>query len=258
MTPDDGDYAGLEKYCPDLVEITRLLSQSLDKDVIIRKTLEHVNKRLGKRARYSVLENGRLVIKYWVGDYEEDVETNKEIVKRSIVWKVFKEGRAVNFTDPSQTKGYEHTLKEHVKIKAVVPLHYIHARTQQQVKFGVLVVDSGREHIAITEDEFRYLLIMTDLIGETVGKADLVQELIESYENREELVKATAHFLRNRFMVIGGFARRLHEKVRSRDEKGYAEIIFNEIGEMEGCLRTLERMWEQDGERTRRSREVGL
>lgn len=246
----------LEKRCEDLIDIARLLGRSFDKEVIIRKALEHINARLSKRARYAVLEDGKLAINSWIGDYENDFQTSKEIVKRSIVWEVFEEGKALNLTDPSQTNGYEHTLKEHVKIKAVVPLRYIDARTQGQVKFGVLVVDSGREQTPINEEEFEYLLIMADLIGEAVGKAELVKALIRSYENREELVKTMAHFLRNRFMVIGGFARRLHKKLREEKTKGYAEIIFKEIGTMEVSLQALEEMWKEE-EKMNRGKGVG-
>jgi signal transduction histidine kinase len=248
MSSDVSKYSGLEHYFTDLIEIARLLTQSLDRDLLIRRALEHISVRLGKRARYSVLEDGELVIKYWMGDSGQDSHTNKAIVKRSIIWKVFEEGKALNFTDPSQTDGYEHTLKEKIKVKAAVPLKYIYARTQQEVKFGVLVVDSGKEQTPITEDEFRYLLVMADLIGETVGKAELVRELIESYENREELAKAMAHQLRNRFTVIGGFAQRLYKMLQAGKKKEYAQIIFREIGEMEEALRTLEKIWRKNEE----------
>jgi signal transduction histidine kinase len=247
MYPHVDNYSELEHYFQSFIEITHLLSQSLDKDVIISKALEHINTRLEKRARYSVLEDGRLVIKHWVGEGPKDYHANMQIVRKSIIWKVLEEGKALNFTDPSQTNGYEHTLKEKVKIKAAVPLKYIHARTQQEVKFGVLVVDSGKKQTPITEEEFQYLLIMGDLIGETVGKAELVRELIESYENRQYLAKSMAHELRNKFMVIGGFARRLHEKLQSGQEKDYAQIIFSEIGEMEESLQALEEMWKKEG-----------
>jgi K+-sensing histidine kinase KdpD len=248
MCSDDSNHVGLEHYFSDLIEITRLLNESLDKDVIIRKALEHIHTRLAKRARYSVLEHGRLVIKYWIGNGTEDCHIDKEIVRKSIIWKVFEEGKARNFTDSSQTDGYEHTLEEKVKVKAAVPLKYIHARTRQEVKFGMLVVDSGKRQAPITEGEFQYLLIMGDLIGETVEKAELVRELIESYENREELAKSMAHQLRNKFMIIGGFASRLHKKLQSGREKRYAQIIFSEIGEMEESLRTLEELWEEESE----------
>lgn len=257
MALKSATFEGLEKHYEDLIDIARLLTRSLDKDIIIRRALEHVNGRLRKRARYGVLEDGRLVIKDWIGDYDEDFHGSKEIVKRSIVWEAFEAGRALNLTDPSQTEGYEHTLKEHVRIKAVVPLTYIDARTQQEVKFGVLVVDSGRQQLPISEEDFEYLLIMADLIGETVGKAELVKELIRSYENREEMVKSMAHFLRNRFMTIGGFARRLHKRAHEGNMKGYAEIIMKEIGEMEKSLQTLEEMWKEEEERAKRREEVG-
>lgn len=255
MSDDAHSYKGLERFCPDLVEITRLLAQSLDKDIIIQRALEHVYRRLGKRARCSMVEDGRLVLKYWVGDYDEDLGAHPEVVKKSIVWKVFENGKPVNFTRSSDTNGWEHTLKERIKIKAIVPLSYVNARTQKHVRFGVLVVDSGKIQTPINDEEFEYLHVMADLIGETMGKADLVQELLESYEKREELVKSMAHFLRNRFMVIGGFARRLREKACPGQEQEYADIIFKEIGEMEGCLQTLEHMWAEEEERIGRGGE---
>src|SRR4030042_773900 len=143
MVSKDAQLKALEKRCDDLIDIARLLTLSFDKAVIIRKALEHIHERLGKRARYAVLEDGHLVITYWVGDYEANFLTTKRIVKKSILWRVFKGGKALNLTAPSQTNGYKHTLKEQVKIKAVVPLRYVDARTQGAGQFGVLGGDSG-------------------------------------------------------------------------------------------------------------------
>lgn len=248
----------LEKRCDDLIDIARLLSLSFDKDVIIKKALEHVHERLGKRARYAILQDGNLVMRHWVGEYNENVLASKKIAKRSILWDVFTTGTSLNLTDPSQTNGYEHTLAEQVKVKAVVPLRYVDARTHQEVRFGVLVVDSGREQAPITEDEFEYLQIMADLIAEAVGKTVLVSELIRSYEKREEASKSLAHFLRNRFMVIGGFARRLLKKADDDDIKRYAETIATEIGEMERSLRALEEVLQGEEEELQRATEVGI
>jgi signal transduction histidine kinase len=242
MGSEDSQLEALEKRCEDLIDVVRLVSVSLDKDAIIRKALEHIHERLGKRARYAVLEDGHLVITHWVGEYEENFLTAKKVAKKSILWNVFTEGKALNLTAPSQTNGYEHTLTEHVKIKAVVPLRYVEARTHREMKFGVLVVDSGKEQAPITEEEFEYLQIMADLIAEAVGKAGLVRELIRSYEKREEASKSLAHFLRNRFMVIGGFARRLLKKADDKEIKEYAETIAREIEEMERSLQVLEEM----------------
>jgi signal transduction histidine kinase len=257
MAVETSHAATIRKYCQDLKDVTRLLSQSLDKDVIILMALEHVHNRLGKRARYSVLENGKLCIKYWVGDYDDEFQTHQEIVPRSVVWKVFQDGHAVNLTDPSQSEGFNHTLSEPVKIKAIVPLRYVHARRQEEVKFGVLVVDSGTDQTPIAEEEFEYLLVMSDLIGETVGKAELVQELVQSYEHREQLVQAMAHYLRNRFMTIGGFARRLQKNTPGGKAREYADIILREIGEMELRLSALEETWEREEVRIGRRKTEG-
>ena len=72
----------LAKRCNDLIDVARLLTLSLDKDTIIKKALEHVHERLGKRARYAVLEDGHLVIKHWVGKYEGNVLASKQVVIR--------------------------------------------------------------------------------------------------------------------------------------------------------------------------------
>jgi signal transduction histidine kinase len=248
----------LEKRCDDLIDIAHLVSLSLDKDVIVKKTLEHVQERLGKRARYAVLEDDHLVIQHWVGAYDENFLASKKVAKRSILWDVFTAGKALNLTDPSQTNGYEHTLAEQVKIKAVVPLRYFDARTHQEVKFGVLVVDSGKEQSPITEEEFEYLQIMADLIGEAVGKTVLVRELVRSYEKREELTKSMAHYLRNRFMVIGGFARRLCNTAEDGEAKESADTIVREIGELEKSLQVLEKMLQGEEEELQRVKEVGI
>jgi hypothetical protein len=251
MVQKDARLEALEKRCDDLIDIARLVSLSFDKDVIIKKTLKHVHERLGKRARYAILEDGDLMIRHWVGEYKDTVLASQKVAKRSILWDVFTEGKALNLTDPSQTNGYEHTLAEHVKIKAVVPIRYVDARTHQEVRCGVLVVDSGREQDPITEEEFDYLQIMADLIAEAVGKAELVSDLIRSYEKREEMTKTMTHYLRNRFMVIGGFARRLVKKAGEKEIKGYAETIANEIDAMEKSLQALEEMLQTEEEQHR-------
>lgn len=259
MVSEDARVESLEKRCEDLIDIARLLALSFDKGVIIKKALGHIHERLGKRARYAVLEDGQLLIADWVGEYEANFLDAKKVAKKSILWKVFAEGKALNLTTPFQTNGYEHTLTEQVKIKAVVPLRYVDARTRQEVRFGVLVVDSGREQDPITDEEFEYLQIMADLIGEAAGKAELVTELISSYAQREELVKSMTHYLRNRFMVIGGFARLLYKKIDDDTTKEYTGIIAKEIVEMEKSLQVLENMWKRDKEEPIRAKtEVAL
>jgi hypothetical protein len=147
-------YSQREPYPRDVTEIAHLLSQSFDKDIIIRKVLAHINRRLGKRARYCAYKDSKLVIQCCVGEYRERVEPGKEIVRESVVWKAFEEGKALNFIHPSQSNGYQHTLQEQVKIKAAVPLIYVDPRTQQEMKFGMLVIDSGKKGTPIPTSRF--------------------------------------------------------------------------------------------------------
>ena len=250
---NDSAYFEVEPYPRDITEIAHLLSQSLDKDIIIRRVLAHINRRLGKRARYCVYKDSKLILQYCVGEYREHVEPGKEIVRESVVWKAFEGGKALNFIHPSQTDGYHHTLKEQVKIKAAVPLIYVNPRTKQEVKFGILVIDSGSKGTPITDEEFAYLLVMADLVAETVGKTELVGELIESYEKRRELILTMTDYLRNRFMAIGGFARRLHKKLRSGEAKSYALVISNEVEKLEERLEALEGMFKEEEKRIGRA-----
>ncbi|MFW6115122.1 MAG: hypothetical protein ACOC6E_02365 [Thermodesulfobacteriota bacterium] len=246
---DDKPHSQAAPYPRDVTEIAHLLSQSLDKDFIIQRVLVHINRRLGKRARYCVYKDSKLVIQSCVGEYSEYVEPGREIVRESVVWNVFKRGEPVNFVHPSQSNGHQHTLKDQVKIKAAVPLSYVDPRTQRAVKFGILVIDSGKKGTPITEDEFAYLLVMADLMAETIGKAKLVDELLESYEKRREMIITMTDYLRNRFMAIGGFARRLHKRLRSREEKYEAMIISKEIEQLEERLKTIEEMFKEEEKR---------
>jgi len=247
-------FSKIESYPRDITKIAHLLSQSLDKDTIIKSVLAHISRRLGKRARYCVYKDSKLVIQYCVGEYRENVEHGKEIIKESVVWKAFEGGKALNVIHPSQCDGYRHTLKEQVKTKAAVPLIYVDPRTQRQVKFGILVIDSGKKGTPITDDEFAYLLVMADLVAETVGKSELVRELMESYEKRREMIITMTDYLRNRFMTIGGFARRLHKKLRSGETKKDAKVISDEIEKLEERLETIEAMFKEEEKRIGRSK----
>lgn len=231
------------------MEIARLVSWCIDRDLIVRECVKHIHERLGKRARCYFLEDGELVIAGWAGDHADDLSVNRRCIKESIVWKVFRRGIAVNLTDRSSAEGCQHTLGEEVKIKAIIPLRYVEALTQQEKKFGVLVVDSGKPQFPIPEEDFEYLQTLGNLIGETVGKAELVHQLINSYEKKEEMARTVAHCFRNRLIVIGGFAKRIERLSRIGPLKRYGQIVSAEIKELEMELERLEGIWKTSEER---------
>lgn len=238
-----------EKRYADLVKIARLVSWCIDRNLIVRESLEHIQERLGKRARCYFLENGELAITCWTGEHRDDLAGSKRCLRESIVWEVFKRGVAVNLTERSSTEGYQHTLGEKVKIKAIMPLRYLNAFTQQEKKFGVVVVDSGKEQIPISREDFEYLQVVGDLIGEAVGKAELVDQLISSYERRDEMVKDVTHYFRNRLTAIGGFVRRIGRLSQGGSLKHYAEIVSHEVEDLEKEVSRLEEMWETGADR---------
>ena len=77
----------------------------------------------------------------------------------------------MNLTDPKEIEGYRHTLAERVKIKAIIPFQYVDSLTQEEIRTGALIVDSGKEGVPISDEDFEYLKVIGELIGAAVGKA---------------------------------------------------------------------------------------
>ena len=135
---------GLAKRYQDLLEIARLVSWCMNRDYLIKTCLDHLSQRLGKRARYVLMEGDELKLHYWVGRYECPIEQVR-VCKESIVWRVVEKGAPVNLTDSKEIEGYRHTLANGIKIKAIIPLLYVDQLTQEEKRVGALIVDSGKK-----------------------------------------------------------------------------------------------------------------
>jgi hypothetical protein len=81
------------------------------------------------------MERDELKLTCWVGKYDCPIE-KVPVCKESIVWEVVKNRVPVNLTDIRQTEGYRHTLSDAVKIKAIIPIWYVHPVTQERIKLG--------------------------------------------------------------------------------------------------------------------------
>ena len=232
----------LFKRYEDLLEIARLVSWWKNRDYLIKTCLDHISRRLGKRARCVLMEGEALKLHCWVGKYECPME-QVPVCKESIVWKVVEEGIPVNLTETHQCEGYRHTLTERVKIKAVIPLWYVDSITQEERRVGALIVDSGKKGVPISDEDFEYLKLVGELIGAAIGKAELTEQLIESYKRKEIMVRETAHAFRNRITTIGGFSRRITELAKDNDLAKEAKLLYQEVklleshlGQFEKCL----------------------
>jgi hypothetical protein len=230
----------LVKRYQDLLEIARLVSWCTNRDHLIKTCLDHISQRLGKRARYLLMEGNELKLHCWVGRYECPIE-QVPVHKESIVWGIVEKGEPLNLTDPKEIKGHRHTLAERVKIKAIIPLWYVDTLTQLEKKVGALIVDSGKEGVPISGEDFEYLKVVGELIGAAVGKAELSEQLIESYRKKEAMVEQTADAFRNRITIIGTISRRIARLAKDPALAHDAEILYQEIQSLEAQLERFEK-----------------
>jgi hypothetical protein len=230
----------LVSRCEDLLEIARLVSWCMDRNYLIKTCLDHISQRLGMRARCVLKEGEELKLHCWVGKYECPME-QVPLCKDSIVWDVVEKGTPINLTDPDQTEGYRHTLKEKIKIKAIVPLWYVDQLTQEESRVGALVVDCGKKGMPVSGEDFEYLKVVGELIGAAAGKAELTEQLIESYKRKEIMVRETAHAFRNRITAIGGFSRRIAELAKDKDLGDEAKLLYQEVQLLESHLEQFEK-----------------
>jgi len=230
----------LAKRYEDLLEIARLVCWCMNRDYLVKTCLDHIRRRLGKRARCVLKEKDDLKLHCWVGKYECPME-QVPVCKESIVWRLVEKGTPVNLTDPTLTAGYRHTLRKGIKIKAVIPLWYVDSITQEERRVGALIVDSGKKGLPISDEDFEYLKVVGELIGGAVGKAELAEQLIESYKRKEIMVRETAHAFRNRLTAIGGFSRRMVQLAKSTDLAKGAKMVNKEAQALETQLERFEK-----------------
>ncbi|MBP1729749.1 MAG: hypothetical protein H6Q55_178 [Deltaproteobacteria bacterium] len=224
----------------DILEAARLLSSSTIPEKVVETVLTNLCERLGKRARCAFLEGEDLRLRFWAGEHICPV-AGLQIHKESIVWDVLEKGAAVNLTDPHDTNGYTHTLTAPIKIKAIIPLSYADPLSGQQKKMGVLIVDSGKEGVPISPEDFEYLQVIGQLIGAIVGRAELVEQLMTSCRRQEVILMETAHNFRNRIAAIGGFSRRIARLAQDTELAETATHLQEEVVALEGHLSEFEK-----------------
>ncbi len=224
----------------DLLEISRLVSWCMNRDYLIKTCLDHISQRLGMRARCVIKQGEDLRLHCWVGKYECPMK-QMPVCRESIVWRVVEKGTPVNLTDSRLMAGYRHTLKKGIKIKAVIPLWYVDSITQEERRVGALVIDSGKKGVPISDEDFEYLKVVGELIGAAVGKAELTEQLIESYKRKDIMVRETTHAFRNRLTAIGGFSRHMVELAKNTDLAKEAARVYKEVQALETQLERFEK-----------------
>ena len=80
-----------------------------------------------------------------------------------------------------------------------------------------------------------------ELIGAAVGKAELSEQLIESYRKKEAILKQTSDAFRNRITTIGMISRRIGRLAIDRALVQDAEILYREVQSLEAHLEQFEK-----------------
>jgi hypothetical protein len=230
----------LVKRYQDLLDIARVVSWCTDRDYLIKTCLDHISQRLDKRARCVLVEGDELKLHCWVGKYDGPMEQGP-IHKESMVWKVMKEGKARNLTDPQETEGYRHTLPEAIKMKSIIPLWYVDSSTQEEKVVGALIVDSGKEGSPVTTEDFEYLKAVGELIGAAVGKGELLGELVKCNREKEAMVKETVDSFRNRVATIGTISQRIERLAENTRLTEEAKLLHKEVQALETHLERFEK-----------------
>jgi hypothetical protein len=179
-----------------------------------------------------LLEGDDLKLRFWAGEHSCPIGGVK-IRKNSIVWDVLRNDKPINLTEAGQTKDYEHTLGAPIKVKSVIPLSYVDPMSQQKKNLGVLIVDSGKEGVPISAEDFEYLQVIGQLISAIVGRTELIQQLMESCRRQEAILMETAHNFRNNIVIIGGFSRRIAKLAEGTEMAENAMDLQEEVKALE-------------------------
>ena len=121
---------------------------------------------------------------------------------------------------------------------------------------GVIFVDNYFTKRLITDEDMRFLTMFANQAGLAIENATIYSNLEETNkslrEAQERLIQqermaalghmatSMAHEIRNPLVSIGGFARRLRDKLSTDEQaKKYAEIIYQEVSRLERILQEI-------------------
>jgi hypothetical protein len=104
-----------------------------------------------------------------------------------------------------------------------------------------LIVDSGKEGVPISAEDFEYLQVIGQLISAIVGRTDLIQQLMESCHRQEAILMEAAHNFRNSIVIIGGFSRRIAKLAEETEMAENAMDLQEEVKALETYFAEFEK-----------------
>ena len=109
------------------------------------------------------------------------------------------------------------------------------------MKLGALIVDSGKEGVPISDEDFEYLQVIGQLISAIVGRKALIEQLMQSCRRQEAILMEAAHNFRNDILIIGGFSRRITKLAKNTEIAKIALDLQEEVRDLEKHFAEFER-----------------
>ena len=254
-------FKGSEDEIKALARLSTLVNSTLDLMEVLDNAMNYVEELMDAETS-SIFEvdheRDELRFRLARGKWGSKAREIRLSMGEGIAGSVAQKGRPILVPDVDQDKRFTNRIDDHTgfKTRSVICVPIKHKGRL----IGVLEVLNKRVG-SFDDEDLELLTVVSNQIGIAMENARLYQRLQEKFTLAAEELKKTeqkiiqsermvalgrfsqgvAHEVRNPVMSIGGFARRLKEKLPPGDPaRKYAEIILNEAARLEKMVRDIE------------------
>ncbi|MEE9401811.1 MAG: ATP-binding protein [Desulfobacteria bacterium] len=254
-------FKGSEDEIKALARLSTLVNSTLDLMEVLDNAMNYVEELMDAETS-SIFEvdheRDELRFRLARGKWGSKAREIRLSMGEGIAGSVAQKGRPILVPDVDQDKRFTNRIDAHTgfKTRSVICVPIKHKGRL----IGVLEVLNKRVG-SFDDEDVELLTVVSNQIGIAMENARLYQRLQEKFTLAAEELKKTeqkiiqsermvalgrlsqgvAHEVRNPVMSIGGFARRLKEKLPPGDPaRKYAEIILNEVARLEKMVRDIE------------------
>jgi signal transduction histidine kinase len=254
-------FKGSEDEIKALARLSTLVNSTLDLMEVLDNAMNYVEELMDAETS-SIFEvdheRDELRFRLARGKWGSKAREIRLSMGEGIAGSVAQKGRPILVLDVDQDKRFTNRIDAHTgfKTRSIICVPIKHKGRL----IGVLEVLNKRVG-SFDDEDLELLTVVSNQIGIAMENARLYQRLQEKFTLAAEELKKTeqkiiqsermvalgrlsqgvAHEVRNPVMSIGGFARRLKEKLPPGDPaRKYAEIILNEAARLEKMVRDIE------------------
>jgi signal transduction histidine kinase len=254
-------FKGSENEIKALAQLSTLVNSTLDLMEVLDNAMNYVEELVDAETSsiFEVdYERDQLRFRLARGKWGSKASEVRLSMGEGIAGRVAQEGKPILVPDVDHDKRFAARIDKHTgfKTRSVICVPIKHKGRL----IGVLEVLNKRVG-SFDDEDLELLTVVSNQIGTAMENARLYQRLQEKFTLAAEELKKTeqkviqsermvalgrlsqgvAHEVRNPVMSIGGFARRLKEKLPPGDPaRRYAEIILKEAARLEKMVRDIE------------------